>query len=45
MSTTVASREALTLARSLAPGRMKRRYTSLTRYDAPQLRWVPIVLM
>src|SRR5919112_3937053 len=45
MSTAVATRDAVIWARGPASGRMKRRYTSFTRYDAPQLRWVLIVLM
>ena len=45
MRMTVATREAMTCARGPASGLMNRRYTSFTRYDAPQLRWVLMVLM
>src|ERR687890_1158460 len=45
ISTPVASREAITCDRRLAFGFRNLRYTSFTRYDAPQLRCVLIVLM
>src|SRR5258705_5935634 len=44
-STTVAPRETATKCDSDACFRMKRRYTSFTRYDAPQLSWVATVDM